>query len=70
MCTANSVSPKSHNGVCHPRGNSFVDHCALCPLKYKGFFFSMSLFLFGMIEIDMLKCCGFYKDWETTNCAP
>lgn len=49
MCTANSVSSKSHNGVCHPRGNPFVYHYALCPLKYKGFF-CMSLLLFGMIE--------------------
>lgn len=23
MCTANSVSPKSHNGICDPRGNPF-----------------------------------------------
>lgn len=23
-----------------------------------------------MIEIDMLKDCAFYQDWETTNYAP
>lgn len=41
----------------------------LSPQKYK-VFFCLSSFLFGMIEIDMLKCGALYKDCETTDCAP
>lgn len=40
----------------------------LCPLKYNNL--DVISLLFGMIEIDMLKDCVFYNDWETTNCAP
>lgn len=38
------------------------------PPRYKDF--CVSLLILRVIEVDMLKDCAYYKDWESINYAP